>query len=80
MSGAKNPEEGVVCEARRPQDLDRRREIGGDGLVRVVRARALPAGAGMDVEWFMDYCNADGSVAAMCGNGLRPISSGRSLR
>jgi diaminopimelate epimerase len=22
-------------------------------------------------EWFMDYCNADGSVSEMCGNGVR---------
>jgi diaminopimelate epimerase len=24
-----------------------------------------------DAEWFMDYWNADGSVAEMCGNGIR---------
>jgi diaminopimelate epimerase len=39
---------------------------------------AAPAGAaepgggrGRAVEWFMDYRNADGSLAEMCGNGLR---------
>lgn len=41
---------------------DRRRGIGGDGLLRVVRH---------DGEWFMDYWNADGSLAEMCGNGAR---------
>jgi diaminopimelate epimerase len=50
---------------------DRRAGIGGDGLIRAVPASALDAGRGMDVDWFMDYRNADGSVAEMCGNGLR---------
>jgi len=52
---------------------DRRFGLGGDGVLRVVRTAA----AGADVpgsqpaEWFMDYRNADGSVAEMCGNGVR---------
>jgi diaminopimelate epimerase len=46
---------------------DRHAGLGGDGVLRVVRA-AVPADA---AEWFMDYRNADGSVAEMCGNGLR---------
>lgn len=50
---------------------DRRAGIGGDGLIRAVRASAVEAGRGQDVEWFMDYRNGDGSVAEMCGNGLR---------
>jgi diaminopimelate epimerase len=68
---------------------DRRSGIGGDGVLRVVRAAAhRPArpGGGADgladaasvpgaglarPEWFMDYRNADGSVAEMCGNGIR---------
>jgi diaminopimelate epimerase len=36
----------------------------------VVRATALGEPAG-DAQWFMDYRNADGSVAEMCGNGVR---------
>ena len=54
---------------------DRRAGIGGDGVLRVVRtaadaeARALPGAGG--TTWFMDYRNADGSVAEMCGNGIR---------
>ena len=44
---------------------DRRAGIGGDGVLRVVRA------TGDDAEWFMDYRNADGSVSEMCGNGIR---------
>jgi diaminopimelate epimerase len=47
---------------------DRRRGLGADGVLRVVRSAAL----GTDgPEWFMDYRNADGSVAEMCGNGVR---------
>ena len=58
---------------------DRRAGIGADGVLRAVRAAAggiagranggpWPAGG---PEWFMDYRNADGSVAEMCGNGIR---------
>ena len=44
---------------------DRRAGIGGDGVLRVVRAQSPEA------EWFMDYRNADGSLSEMCGNGIR---------
>ncbi|NEA55037.1 diaminopimelate epimerase [Streptomyces sp. SID13666] len=52
---------------------DRRAGIGGDGLLRVVRSEAHPEAAGMagEAEWFMDYRNSDGSIAEMCGNGVR---------
>ena len=52
---------------------DRRFGIGGDGVLRVVRSAKDPAGAGLaaEAEWFMDYRNSDGSVAEMCGNGVR---------
>ncbi len=58
---------------------DRRRGLGADGLLRVTVAGAakdagvlddLPEGVTAD-DWFMDYRNADGSVAEMCGNGVR---------
>ncbi len=58
---------------------DRQRGIGADGLLRVARAGALlaagvltelPEGVG-EQDWFMDYRNADGSIAEMCGNGVR---------
>jgi len=49
---------------------DRRRGIGGDGVLRVVRSAAC-ADAPPGPEWFMDYRNSDGSVAEMCGNGAR---------
>ncbi|MEU1437755.1 diaminopimelate epimerase [Streptomyces sp. NPDC005786] len=52
---------------------DRRAGIGGDGLLHVVRSAAHPEARSMadEAEWFMDYRNADGSVAEMCGNGVR---------
>ncbi|WP_138900645.1 diaminopimelate epimerase [Streptomyces albidochromogenes] len=52
---------------------DRRAGIGGDGVLHVVRSAAHPDARSMAeaAEWFMDYRNADGSVAEMCGNGVR---------
>ncbi|MFI5507024.1 diaminopimelate epimerase [Mycobacterium sp. NPDC051804] len=58
---------------------DRRRGIGADGVLRVTRAAAaqsagvfdrIPEGVAPD-DWYMDYRNADGSIAQMCGNGVR---------
>ena len=48
---------------------DRRRGIGADGVMRVIRTEAL--GEASDAEWFMDYRNHDGSTSEMCGNGIR---------
>ena len=58
---------------------DRRAGIGGDGVLRVIRAGELLAAGDIDElapgidaqDWFMDYRNADGSIAEMCGNGTR---------
>jgi diaminopimelate epimerase len=58
---------------------DRHTGLGADGILRVVRSAAARAAAGdwanqaaeQGAEWFMDYRNADGSVAEMCGNGIR---------
>jgi diaminopimelate epimerase len=52
---------------------DRRQGLGADGVLRVVRWAALADGPAPEagVEWFMDYRNADGTVAEMCGNGVR---------
>jgi diaminopimelate epimerase len=58
-----------LTEARVAALCDRHRGLGADGVLRVVRAAALDIpSAG---EWFMDYRNADGSIAEMCGNGTR---------
>lgn len=50
---------------------DRRAGIGGDGLLRAVKAGRIEEWDGDPDLWFMDYRNADGSVAEMCGNGVR---------
>ncbi|MDR1431698.1 MAG: diaminopimelate epimerase [Propionibacteriaceae bacterium] len=50
---------------------DRRAGIGADGTLRVVLAKHVPGWEGDPELWFMDYRNSDGSVAEMCGNGLR---------
>ena len=61
---------------------DRRAGIGGDGVIRIATGDALvsagvlaelPAGVHGE-EWFMDYRNADGSLAEMCGNGVRAFA------
>lgn len=41
---------------------DVRTGIGADGVIRVMQREGA---------WFMDYRNADGSIAEMCGNGVR---------
>jgi len=55
---------------------DRRRGLGADGVLRATLAAADPEGAEMSdrARWFMDYRNADGSVAEMCGNGIRVLA------
>ncbi|MBJ7281045.1 MAG: diaminopimelate epimerase [Rhodoluna sp.] len=50
--------------------------IGADGVIRVVKSASIAGGAASlaeeaSAEWFMDYRNADGSIAEMCGNGIR---------
>ncbi|MDR3070281.1 MAG: diaminopimelate epimerase [Propionibacteriaceae bacterium] len=50
---------------------DRRSGIGADGTLRAVRGRHIPQWDGDPDIWFMDYHNSDGSLAEMCGNGLR---------
>ena len=55
---------------------DRRAGIGGDGVIRAVRSRSAGIDAPADApEWFMDYRNADGSIAEMCGNGVRVLAA-----
>jgi diaminopimelate epimerase len=58
----------------RPLDADlaaalchRRTGIGADGVIRLVRSERP------DASFVMDYRNADGSVAEMCGNGARCV-------
>ena len=67
---------GLLDAARVRALCDRRAGIGGDGVLRVVRTASYDGSdaalvRGQDAEWFMDYRNADGSMAEMCGNGSR---------
>lgn len=55
---------------------DRNFGIGADGFIRAVKSANLSEGKKLlegepNAVWFMDYYNADGSVAEMCGNGIR---------
>ena len=58
---------------------DRRGGIGADGVLRIANSGALLDRGVLDTlsdgvdpaDWFMDYRNADGSIAEMCGNGVR---------
>jgi diaminopimelate epimerase len=55
---------------------DRHFGIGADGFIRVIKSQNIPEGKQILSEepsavWFMDYYNADGSTAEMCGNGSR---------
>ncbi|PZS25268.1 MAG: diaminopimelate epimerase [Pseudonocardiales bacterium] len=54
---------------------DRHAGIGADGVLRVVRSDHEPEAVAMAAQapYFMDYRNADGSVAEMCGNGIRVV-------
>lgn len=45
---------------------DRHKGVGADGLIRITRAA--------DADFFMDYYNADGGIAEMCGNGIRCLA------
>ena len=44
---------------------NRQMGIGSDGFIRIIKR---------DGKWFMDYRNQDGSLAEMCGNGIRVMA------
>ena len=54
---------------------DRHFGIGADGLILVTKTENSEVAHLLhdepNAEWFMDYRNADGSKAEMCGNGIR---------
>jgi len=61
--------EGPLMDAERARRLcDRRRGVGGDGVLTVLPPRTPGAVATMHI------FNSDGSVAAMCGNGIRCVA------
>ncbi|MGH3764392.1 MAG: diaminopimelate epimerase [Pseudonocardiaceae bacterium] len=52
---------------------NRHRGLGADGVLRVIPGALVPdpPPGTSPGDWFMDYRNADGSVAELCGNGVR---------
>ncbi|HEU5270333.1 MAG TPA: diaminopimelate epimerase, partial [Jatrophihabitans sp.] len=57
---------------------DRHAGIGADGVLRVVRTKLATEpdvrSQADQAEFFMDYRNADGSIAETCGNGVRVVA------
>ena len=65
-----DPDDAEPLKPEAVADLcDRRFGVGADGLIRVVGVDRT------DARWFMDYRNADGSEAEMCGNGVRCVAA-----
>jgi diaminopimelate epimerase len=61
-----DPQEQLSLTAEQVASICNRTDgIGADGVIRVTRP---------DGKWFMDYRNADGSLAEMCGNGIRVMA------
>ena len=56
----------VLSESQVSRLCDRRAGVGADGVI-VVRESST-------ADFFMDYINADGSLAEMCGNGIRCLA------
>ncbi len=58
-------DEHSITTAQTAAICDRKTGVGADGLIRMIKR---------DGKWFMDYRNADGSLAEMCGNGIRVMA------
>ena len=54
-----------ISETQIASICNRKSGIGADGFIRIIKG---------DGKWFMDYRNADGSLAEMCGNGIRVMA------
>jgi diaminopimelate epimerase len=61
-----DPDEKIDISAEQVRRIcDRQNGVGADGMIRI---------AFRENRWFMDYRNADGSIAEMCGNGIRVMA------
>ena len=61
-----DPENKVEISAEQVQAIcNRKTGIGCDGFIRIGKDSG---------KWFMDYRNGDGSIAEMCGNGIRVMA------
>jgi diaminopimelate epimerase len=61
----------LAAAAQRAGDGNGRAGYGQDGTGDLAGTGDLGGSADPPAEWFMDYRNADGSAAEMCGNGVR---------
>ena len=55
----------VITPAQIAAICNRSSGIGADGFIRITKP---------DGKWFMDHSNSDGSIAEMCGNGIRVMA------
>jgi diaminopimelate epimerase len=61
-----DPENQIEISAEQISRIcNRESGIGSDGFIRIAKR---------DGRWFMDYRNQDGSIAEMCGNGIRVMA------
>lgn len=61
-----DPDDKIVLSAPQIAAVcNRTSGVGSDGLIRITKKEG---------RWFMDYRNADGSLAEMCGNGIRVMA------
>lgn len=61
-----DPENTIsITTAQTAAICDRASGVGADGLIRICKKNE---------RWFMDYRNSDGSLAEMCGNGIRVMA------
>ena len=68
LTGERDPSPAEVARI-----CDRHFGIGADGVLRIVPTALVPEVGDQagEATYFMDYRNADGSLAEMCGNGIR---------
>jgi diaminopimelate epimerase len=61
-----DPENRIEVSADQVRAIcNRKTGIGSDGFIRIGKENS---------KWFMDYRNSDGSIAEMCGNGIRVMA------
>jgi diaminopimelate epimerase len=54
---------------------DRRKGVGADGVVRIIGREGDPSTASAGATFRLDYYNAEGAPAGMCGNGIRCLAA-----
>src|SRR5438552_311047 len=54
---------------------DRHKGVGADGVIRVMGSEGDPQTAAAGAAFRLDYYNAEGAPAGMCGNGIRCLAA-----